>query len=632
MSEPLIDTGVLTKDNNYCVLILDRDGLCVDANAAAAASLGKHMEDIIGADPFEDFSIEASVARKEHLETVFSTGAAARFEDCADGVWRDNVYTPVLGLGGVQNVAVFSSDISARKTAEAEFRESEDRFRALSEYSFHALCIVDESAKVTWVNNRMLDISMYTLDQVFKANSFLDFMAPESAEFVMGNFMKFLAGQEYVHHYEFILIRADGQKRTIEKHMTDFIDSQGRRNLMISMLDVTDQRKARAEKELLQQQLYQAQKMEAIGQLAGGMAHDFNNMLGVIMSAAELAGMEIAPDSTAQEEIKSIVDAVKRARELTLKLLTFARKDKLEVRGVKVANILDDLRAMLTRTVPKNIAISFETSTESVIKCDRNQIHQALLNVCNNAVDAMPDGGALTVRCSEISISDGFCNVCNQPMRGDFCLISVKDTGTGMPESILSKITEPFFTTKGIGKGTGLGLSVTQGIILAHGGHIHFHSAPGKGTTANVFLPALKGSVAPACDDVSQQLSVAGNETILIVDDEKELLDITGKLLSMNGYSTLYADSGEKALEIFSANRDNIAAIVLDIMMPGMDGAETCEKLMEMDPDVKIVFSSGYSVDGLAGRLMNNPARRFVQKPFETYSLCRAVRELIDNE
>lgn len=394
--------------------------------------------------------------------------------------------------------------------------------------------------------------------------------------------------------------------------------------------ELIERKKADEENIHLQAQLYQSQKMEAVGHLAGGMAHDFNNMLSVIMGAAELAKHEIPEDSPALEELTAINDAVKRARDLTMKLLTFSRREKLDVAGVDIQRIFDNLKGMLVRTVPKNIELKVVAADGIIINCDQNQIQQALVNVCNNAVDVMPQGGRLTVEAAEESFPGGACRECGKILKGRYCLIQISDTGSGMTGETLSKITEPFFTTKGIGKGTGLGLSVTQGIILSHNGHLHIYSEPGKGTCVKFYLPVAEEAARRRAAATAQP-SFKGTETILVVDDEEVLLRTTGRLLARNGYNPLLAGGGEQALEIYALRRGEIAAVILDLMMPVMDGSEVSRKLKEINPDVRIVYASGFSAEGVAGNLLKEKHRKFVQKPFDTAALCLAIRELIDS-
>jgi PAS domain S-box-containing protein len=395
------------------------------------------------------------------------------------------------------------------------------------------------------------------------------------------------------------------------------------------IIDITALKLAEKEKEKLRSQLLQSQKMEAVGQLAGGMAHDFNNMLGVILGATELAKMEIDEDSTAREELQTIIEAVMKARELSMKLLTFARRDKVSVAVVEASKIIDNLKGMLIRTIPKSIELKAVVKDKIVIKCDPNQIHQALINICNNAVDAMPNGGPLVIEAEEVQLPDGICGDCGQKLDGRYCLIQVTDTGIGMQKEILTRITEPFYTTKGVGKGTGLGLSVTQGIIQSHDGHLHIYSEPGKGTCVKMYLPIAEDS-AVHVDEIADKKPLGGNETILVVDDEVRLLELAGKLLAKNGYKPLLADNGNAAVELYRKHQTEIDCVVLDLMMPGMDGAEVNRRLKELNPDVKVMYASGFSEDGVAAALLKEKNRGFVQKPFEMGVLCQSIRGMID--
>jgi len=400
--------------------------------------------------------------------------------------------------------------------------------------------------------------------------------------------------------------------------------------VVVTFPDITNLTQAETDKANLQQQLLQSQKMDAIGQLAGGIAHDFNNMLAVIMGNANLMQITMKPGDEGYLESKEIMDAAHRARDLTLKLLTLSRREKLNVRNIDIAQLIQGLVSMLQRSIDKSIQITTTAGADIVVKADQNQLEQALMNICMNARDAMPDGGRLTIACQSMDLDEHTCKAHANAKPGKYCMINVADTGTGMPADVIQKILEPFFTTKGPGKGTGLGLSVTHGIITSHEGFMDIFSEPGKGTTVTVYIPlAPQGEVqiqAPAGDEIR-----CGTETILVVDDEAAVLRLAERIFQTVGYTVYKADTGAEALEIYREHRDEIALVVLDMIMPEMDGTAVFKKLKALNPSVKIVLSSGYSADGKASDLMAQGASAFVQKPFVIASLCNTVRRVIDS-
>lgn len=385
------------------------------------------------------------------------------------------------------------------------------------------------------------------------------------------------------------------------------------------------------ERESLAQQLLQSQKIEAIGQLAGGMAHDFNNMLTVIMGNANLALSDIKKDDHNYVEFKEIMNASERARDMTMKLLTFARKEKIDVRTVKISRILNELKTMLERTFPKKIKVETELQEDILVSIDTTQIQQALLNICTNARDAMPDGGTLMIECRETVLDDEYCEKYDNVKSGHYCIIQISDTGAGIPKEIIHKVIEPFFTTKGTGKGTGLGLSVTFGIVKSHNGIIRIYSEQGHGTTVSIYLPIevvaeYEGRKEIACE------TERGTETILIVDDEEPVLELAERMLAKAGYTIIATDNGAEAVELYRERSKEIALVMLDMIMPEMDGGDVYRALREIDPDVKVVLSSGYSINGQAGKLMKEGIQSFVQKPFTRSALCSTMRRVLDEQ
>lgn len=407
-------------------------------------------------------------------------------------------------------------------------------------------------------------------------------------------------------------------------------DSSGNIKMTVELLrDITKQRQDQEEKEALQKQLLQAQKMEAIGILAGGVAHDFNNLLGIIMGSAQLAKYDVQENGEADKELQVIVDAAKRAKDLTSKLLTFARKDSGKKSVNSIPRILEDAVMILNRSISKSIKVRNLWEEDILVECDANQIYQAVMNLCTNAADSMPSGGDLILECRETDSFEDNCKTCGKEFEGKYCLIQVSDTGVGIPEEHLSRITEPFYTTKGVGKGTGLGLSVTHGIVTAHDGHLHIYSEYHKGTCVKMYLP-IKEIRTPEADEETKRISMTGNETVLVIDDEKQLLEMAGRILTKKGYKPVLASGGEEGIEKYKEMEKNISVVVLDLMMPDMDGAEVYGQLKEINPKVKVIFSSGYSINGQAKQLLGEGQLTFVQKPFDIEGLCEAIRNLID--
>ena len=397
--------------------------------------------------------------------------------------------------------------------------------------------------------------------------------------------------------------------------------------------EINERVRSEQERNKLQEQLVQSQKMDAVGQLAGGLAHDFNNMLGVIMGNADLMLHTMSEDDQGYKRARDIMQAALRSRNLTMKLLTFSRREKLNVTLMDIQNVIDDLMPILERTIKGKIEIKTDIQKNLFVRVDTTQIEQALLNICTNARDAMPGGGVLSIECREAEPHDVHVlrdTDSDHAPAGKFCEIIIKDTGIGMSEQLREKVFEPFFTTKGAGAGTGLGMSITLGIIRSHNGFISIDSDPDRGTSVNLFLPLEDAQESPAMKKAEEPEMIRGTETILIVDDEPEVLSLAGDVLTKAGYKALTANSGEEALEIFRERASDIALVILDMVMPHMDGGDVYHALRDIDPDVRVLLASGYSKDGRAGELLNQGVRGFVQKPFRIKEFLKEVRQVLD--
>jgi len=371
--------------------------------------------------------------------------------------------------------------------------------------------------------------------------------------------------------------------------------------------------------------------MEAVGTLAGGMSHEFNNILSVIMGTAELALKKLDPDDKNYKRLSRILKSTERAKSLTTQLLTFARKEKPVMRPVGILDIVSDITDILERSISKQMEVKLDISDPApVVKGDQNQIQQALLNVCLNAVDAMDEGGMIELHCSETSLGEDYCSKNPDAAPGHYCLIRVSDTGPGISDENMKKVLEPFFTTKEKGKGTGLGLSVTLGIVQNHGGHMTLESGAGGGTAVSIYLPLSREEQVREGRDVPGEMRGSG-EGILIVEDESELLDIRTEALREAGYLPKPALSGPRAIDIFRSPDNGIALVLLDIMMPEMDGVQVYRALKSIDPDVKVLVMSAYTDSTRAGELKKEGVKHFLPKPCSTPEMLEAIRKVIDS-
>ena len=394
--------------------------------------------------------------------------------------------------------------------------------------------------------------------------------------------------------------------------------------------DISDIKNAHAEREALLQQLHQSQKMEAIGQLAGGIAHDFNNILAVILGTADQVLKSLPETGQSRKHLERITRVANRAKDLTLHLLTFARKEKLDIRSIRVDELIEELIDLLKRSLSKNIRIHSDCSScNSRVSMDMNQMVQALLNVCLNAADAMIEGGTLTINCIEASLDMKECGKLPGIAPGRYSRIVIIDNGTGMPEDVKEQIFTPFFTTKERGKGTGLGLPIALGIVQSHGGAIAIDSAPGKGTRVEIYMPVSEKPAAIQATPAVEEQRPAARGTILVVDDDRDFLDMTAEILQDKGFIVIPAFGPARAIELFRRFETKTDLVILDMMMPEMGGEEVFRVLRKIKPDVKVLVCSGYSRNGKAGRILTEGANGFLQKPFGSEQLVRAVSSLM---
>jgi signal transduction histidine kinase/ActR/RegA family two-component response regulator len=384
------------------------------------------------------------------------------------------------------------------------------------------------------------------------------------------------------------------------------------------------------ERKQLEAQLLQAQKMESIGQLAAGIAHDFNNLLTPIGGFADLLLGKAPEGGKQQEYLRQIKMAAERAAALTSQLRLFARQAKGERRSLQFNSVVGETRDLLERSISKEIAIELRLEPELwMVEADPSQIGQVLMNLCLNACDAMPDGGTLTLETRNVTLDEEYARMVLEAQPGRYVRLSVSDTGCGMGPEVQARLFEPFFTTKEVGEGTGLGLAMVYGIVRGHDGFIQVYSQEGQGSTFYVYLPAVE-RVEEKREKVEELELPTGTETILFVDDEEMVRALGQAVLGRCGYTVLMAEDGVQALEVYQAHQGEIALVVLDVVMPQMGGRECLQRLRELDPQVKVLISTGHTAKGLAKELMAEGALEVVEKPFQIQDFATAVRKTMD--
>ena len=499
-----------------------------------------------------------------------------------------------------------------------EARRTEKLYRSLIHSSADAIVIYNLQGQAQYVNPAFTRLFGWTLADVEGRR--IPFVPEEEEERSMAAIGKVLAG-ELIHGFETRRLTRDGRRLHISISASCYMDHRDRpAGILVILRDVSA--RVRMEKKLIQ-----AQKLEAIGTLAGGIAHDFNNLLMGIQGNASLLLFNMDPDDPQREKLKNIEKYVGSGAELTRQLLGFARRGKYEVRRLDVGRLLAEGSRMFGRT-RKDIRIRLDCADDLwSVHADQGQLEQVLLNLYVNAGQAMPDGGRITIQAHNRQVDAQEAEAL-QIEAGPYVKISVRDTGVGMDEALQQKIFDPFFTTRAVGRGAGLGLASAYGIVRNHGGTLAVDSRSGEGAAFTIYLPA---SDRPAASHSPVPEEAAGGTGVLmLVDDEEMILDVGRQMIEALGYQALTARSGEEALAIFRKRRGDIRAVILDMVMPEMSGAETFEGLKRLDPDVRVLLSSGYSRRGQAEEILQRGCRGFIQKPFRIEDLSRRIVEVLE--
>ncbi|MGB2590073.1 MAG: response regulator [Candidatus Acidiferrum sp.] len=380
----------------------------------------------------------------------------------------------------------------------------------------------------------------------------------------------------------------------------------------------------------MEHRLRQLEKFEALGKLAGGVAHDFNNVIGAIMGWAELGVDRVAPDSPEANLFQRIREQATRAAGLTRQLLAYARRQVLAPRSINMNQMVNETSALLQKTLGEQIEVRTELAPDlAITRADPSQVEQVIMNLCFNARDAMPKGGQLLIETRNAELDESYCKRRADAQPGSYVQLSVTDTGIGMAATTIERIFEPFFTTKEVGKGTGLGLSTVMGIVKQHGGFVDVYSELGKGTAFRVYLPTSKGP-AEVLHHADETAVCGGTETVLIADDHDGMRDMAREILETLGYRVILARDGEEAVQQFAKHREEIAMLLLDVIMPKVDGVDAYERICELKPGVPVIFTSGYSDHGPLLASVITKGATILQKPYGSKVLARKMREILD--
>lgn len=587
--------------------------------------LGKNLDEVIARQ--EDLQ-EAIAYTQNTLKGKVIHGVGRRYTKSGKAIDIEFTGVPVVIDGEVTGAYGIYQDVSEQKKARKALQNEKDKFETLVERAPLGISLIQADGRYTYINPKFTHIFGYTLEDIPTGREWFRKAFPEQEyrRQVISAWIqdKASAGKGETRPRQWTVTCKDGSKRII--HIGSVTMENG--DQLVMYQDVTEAKQ-------LEIQLQKAQKMESLGTLAGGIAHNFNNVLMGIQGRASLMLMDRDSSHPDFSHLKGIEEYVQRASELTKDLLGFARGGKYEVKPTDLNAVVVHENRMFGPT-RKEITIHEELAEDLwSVEVDQGQIQQALINLYVNAGQAMPGGGALYIQTENVTLDQDQVRPF-EVNSGRYVRLSVTDTGTGMDEATREKIFDPFFTTRQMGIGTGLGLSSVYGIIKNHGGFITVHSQKGQGATFHLYFPASKAAVTET-ENPSGEVA-AGEGIILLVDDEEMITTVGRQMLRKLGYSVVVAGSGEEAIEIMNHAHGNPPTgdrppvpdlVILDMIMPGMGGGETCDRLKQIHPDVKILLSSGYSINGQAQEILDRCCDGFIQKPFDIKTLSQKIRELL---
>ncbi len=607
------------------IISIDGEQRIVLFNAAAEKMFGYPAADAIG-QPVDRFIPERfRHAHTEHVNNFGRTNITKRSMGSLGAIFglrRDGEEFPIEASisqaesNGRKLYTVIIRDITERKRTEVQLREQ----AALLDQAQDAILVRDLEDHILFWNHGAERIYGWSSDEVIGKKVRGIIYKASSDQYDKA---KQLLLEDGEWQGELPQMTRDGREIIAQSRWTLVRDDKGNpKSVLVINTDVTEKRK-------IESQFLRAQRLESIGTLAGGMAHDFNNILSPILMAIRMLQLKF-PDEDSQRLLAMLQASAERGAGLVKQVLSFARGVEGERVILQPRHVIKEIVKILKDTLPKSIQVESNAPQDLwTVAGDATQIHQVLMNFCVNARDAMPDGGTLTIEAENVHIDDNYARMNLDAKPGRFILITISDTGVGIPPGVVDKIFEPFFTTKEHGKGTGLGLSTAMAIVRSHGGFITVYSEMGRGTQFRIHIPAIEATSSGQAEEAQAELATGHGELILVVDDEAAIREITKGTLETYGYRAITANDGTEAVALYAQYKDEIKVVLTDMMMPYMDGPATIRALQKLNPQVRVIASSGLTDNTRASEAASAGVKIFLSKPYTAEKLLKAIRELL---
>ena len=628
-----VDEGLRESEERYRKLVefspdaisIHSEGKIVFINASGTKLLGAtNPEQLIGKPvinfvhpDYREIAMERIRLMSEKGKNVSPT--EQKFIKLEGSVIDVEVIATPFTYQGKHGIQVIIRDITDQKRAEEAMKQSEEKYRMLIDNIQDGVFIIQDN-KIQFANEAFARVAGFTVQEVI-GKEFRELVAPEDLEIVTERYNRRQAREDVPHEYEFHMLHKDERTRILVNMNVGLITFRDGMASMGTVKDIT-------EKKMLESQLLRAQRMESIGTLASGIAHDINNVLTPIMLSQELL-REKLNDEESLRYLMIIERSTQRGANLMKQVMSYAKGVEGERNVLQTSHLISEIRQISTETFPRNIEFRTDIPKDLWnISGDATQLHQILMNLCVNARDVMPDGGILRISAENLLIDEDYAHINIDAKVGPYIIITVTDTGIGIPPRILDRIFEPFFTTKEPGKGTGLGLSTALGIVKSHGGFITVYSEVGKGTAFKVYLPAIITTETLKAQKRQHELPVGHGESILVVDDEDQIREMTKKTLETHGYRAITANDGKEAISLYKQNKEEIKLVLMDMMMPVMDGSVSIRELRKANHEVKIIAVSGLTEKDKIEKVDDIQVNAFLAKPYTTEKLLNTIHEV----